>query len=277
MTHRSQRQEEIASYRKLALNVRKEILDLIYRTRSPHIGPSLSIVEILIALYFKILSIDPQNPRWCARDRFILSKGHACPALYAVLLYKNLVRPEFLAGFAVDGGTLEHHPRRDLDIGIEVSTGSLGHGLSIGSGMALAAKHDDSAYRVFVLLGDGETNEGDVWESVMFASHHNLDNLIAIVDYNKIQALGRTREVLDLDPLVDKWRSFGWVGTEVDGHSFEQLLAAFEGIPFQEGRPSVVIAHTIKGKGVSFMEDKPLWHYRCPDEQEYARALKELA
>jgi len=277
MTSKSKFEEEVASYRKLALAVRKEILDMIYRTRSPHVGSSFSIVEILIALYFKILSIDPQNPRWCGRDRFILSKGHGCPALYAVLFYRNLLTREVLAGFAVDGGTLEHHPRRDVDIGIEVSTGSLGHGLSIGAGMALAAKHDDAAYRVFVLLGDGETNEGDVWESVMFAAHHNLDNLVAIVDYNKIQALGRTREVLDLDPLADKWHSFGWAVREVNGHSFEEILAAFEGIPFREGRPSVVIAHTIKGKGVSFMEDRLLWHYRCPDEQEYARALKELA
>jgi len=277
MTVRGNFEEEVASYRKLALAVRKEILGLIYRTRSPHVGSSFSIVEILIALYFRILSIDPQKPGWCGRDRFILSKGHACPALYAVLLYRNFITPEVLAGFALDSGTLGHHPRRDLDIGIEASTGSLGHGLSIGAGMALAAKHDAAAYRVFVLLGDGEINEGDVWESVMFAAHHNLDNLIAIVDYNKIQALGRTREVLDIDPLADKWHAFGWAVREVNGHSFEELLATFEGVPFREGRPSVVIAHTIKGKGVSFMEDRPIWHYRSPDEEEYARALKELS
>ena len=176
----------------------------------------------------------------------------------------------------MNSGTLEQHPSRDLNRGIEVSTGSLGHGLSIGTGMAKAAKHDNNPYRVFVLLSDGETQSGFVWEAAMFATHHRLDNLIAIVDYNKIQALGRVKEVIDLEPYSHKWRSFGWEVKEVDGHDFTQLLSVLKNVPLKQGRPSAIIAHTVKGKGVSFMENKLLWHYRCPDEEEYLKAIKEL-
>jgi transketolase len=276
MTNTSSINKKPTYYEELSGNIRKEILNLIYRTRSPHIGSAFSIVELLVALYFEVLSVNPDDPEWEERDRFILSKGHACAALYAVLFHKNFISREMLDGFAVNGGTLEHHPTRNTKIGIEVSTGSLGHGLSIGVGIAVGAKYDEAGHRTFVLLSDGETNEGDVWESAMFASQHKLDNLTAIVDYNKIQALGRTKEILNLEPFANKWRSFGWEVREIDGHNFEEIINAFKDIPFFEGKPSVIIAHTVKGKGVSFMENKLLWHYRCPNEDEYTKALGEL-
>jgi len=268
--------EDIENFKGVAKNIRREILNMIYAAKAPHIGSSFSIVEILVALYFKCLRISPDNPRDKNRDRFILSKGHGCPALYAVLAHRGFMTPEILKGFGCNGGTLEEHPTCDLAKGIEVSTGSLGHGLSIGIGMAMAAKHDSNPCRVFVLLSDGETEAGFVWESAMFAGHHKLDNLVAIIDYNKIQALGRIKEVVDLEPYSEKWRSFGWEVREVDGHNFAQIFSALEKIPFKEDKPNVIVAHTTKGKGVSFMEDKLLWHYRCPDEEEYLRAIKEL-
>jgi len=267
----------IDEYKEIAKEVRKEILNMIYRTKSPHIGSSFSIVEILVALYFKCLTISPDRTQDKSRDRFILSKGHGCPALYATLAHRGFFNKNLLRGFAVDGGTLEQHQTRDVLRGIEVSTGSLGHGLSIGVGMAIAGKHEKYDYRVFALLSDGETNEGSVWEAAMFASHHKLDNLIAIIDYNKFQASGRTCEVVDLEPFAKKWRSFGWEVQEIDGHNFEQIISASEIIPFRQKKPSAIIAHTIKGKGISFMEDKLLWHYRCPDQEEYERALQELS
>lgn len=186
------------NYPLLSKKIRKSILDLIYKTKSPHIGPSFSIVEILVALYFKVLNVSPDNASNHNRDRFILSKGHACPALYAVLAERGFISKDDLDGFATNDGILEQHPNIDLDKGIEVSTGSLGHGLSIGTGMALAGKVDKKQYRVYVLLSDGELNEGSVWEAIMFAGHHKLSNLIAFVDYNKIQALGCTRDIIDL-------------------------------------------------------------------------------
>jgi transketolase len=268
---------ELDNYKEIAKDIRREILDMIYRTRSPHIGSSFSSVELLVGLYQEILCVSPDNPSASNRDRFLLSKGHACAALYAVLGYKGFISKDTLSGFAVNGGTLEHHPTKDLSLGIELTTGSLGHALSVGAGMAIAAKYDKRFYRIFILLSDGELNEGDIYEAAMFASHHKLDNLIAIIDYNKIQAMGRTEEVLDLEPLVGKWRTFGWEVREIDGHNFEQIIENLKNVPFEKGRPNMVIAHTLKGKGVSFMEDKLLWHYRCPNEEEYERAVKELS
>ncbi|MFC2040949.1 transketolase [Chloroflexota bacterium] len=271
------KEQEINEFRNNAREIRRELLNMVYRTKSAHIGSSLSIVEILVALYFKCLRISPNEPEDKNRDRFILSKGHGCPALYTTLARRGFFSSDVLRGFAVDGGTLEQHPTRNIGCGIEVSTGSLGHGLSIGAGMAIAAKYDRANYRIFVLLSDGELDEGSVWEAAMFASHHRLDNLIAIVDYNKIQALGRTNEVVNLEPLASKWHSFGWEAKEIDGHNFEQIINAFEMIPLKPPKPSVIIAHTVKGKGISFMEDRLLWHYRYPDDEEYAKALKELS
>ncbi len=259
----------------VASRVRQRVLHLIHRTRSPHIGPSFSAVEILVSLYFGVMKVDPADPVCPERDRFILSKGHASAVLYAVLAEKGFLTESDLAGFAINGGTLEHHPNRDPAKGIEVSTGSLGHGLAIGAGMALAARHEGSKRRVYVLMGDGELNEGSVWEAAMFAAHHKLDNLVAVVDANGFQALGPTNEVVNLKPLAPRWSAFGWQVSDVDGHDFPALLRAFAQTQ-ETASPRVVIAHTTKGKGVSFMEDKLLWHYRCPDPEEYALALKEV-
>ena len=272
----SVQKKEILRFQSIAKNVRKRIIEMLYGCKGPHIGSSFSAVEILISLYFRCLSVSPEKCRDKDRDRFILSKGHGCPALYAVLAERGFFSEKILQGFSIDGGTLEQHPTRNIKWGLEVSSGSLGHGLSIGAGMAVAAKADKAKHRVFVLMSDGETNEGSVWEAAMLAAQHKLDNLIAIVDYNKIQALGRTEEVIDMEPYAEKWRSFGWAVREIDGHNFTQIINALEKVPFQPKKPSIVIAHTLKGKGVSFMEDKLLWHYRCPDKEEYEKALKEI-
>lgn len=268
---------EVDKYNTLARQLRKDTLNIIYKAKSPHIGSSFSVIELLVALYFVELVVSPDKTDDEARDVFIMSKGHGCPALYSILAYKGFINQDTLSGFGINGGTLGLHPNRDVKLGIEVSTGSLGHGLSIGAGMALAAKYDRTTRRVFVMLGDGETNEGSVWEAAMFSAQHKLDNLVAIIDHNKIQALGRTEEVISLEPFADKWRSFGWETAEIDGHDFKHVIGNLERIPFKPGKPSVLIAHTVKGKGVSFMENDLLWHYRCPDEAEYTRALQELS
>jgi len=264
-------------YALLSRNVRKNILELIYRTKSPHLGSSFSIVEILVALYFKVLNIKPEDPFYSDRDRFILSKGHGCPALYSILEERGFISEKDLLGFAINNGVLEQHPNIDIKKGIEVTTGSLGHGLSIGVGMALAAMKGHKGYKVYVLLSDGELNEGSVWEAAMFAAKHKLDNLVAVIDYNKIQALGYTEDIVQLEPLTQKWTSFGWSVMEIDGHNFEQIFKAFGNVPFEAHKPSAIIAHTVKGKGVSFMEDKLIWHYRCPDDDEYSSAIEELS
>jgi transketolase len=258
-----------------ASRIRRTTLDIIHYTGSPHIGSSFSIVEILAALYFHEMKVSPETAADPERDRFILSKGHACATLYATLYHRGFMSREDLDGFAVDGGLLEHHPKIDLKRGIEVSTGSLGHGLSIGAGMALAARLDGRPVAVHVLMSDGELNEGSVWEAAMFSGHHCLENLTAYVDFNKIQALGCTRDIIDMEPLADKWRSFGWNALECDGHDIKGIIAALESRAV--GRPNILILHTVKGKGVSFMEDKLLWHYRCPDKDEYERAVRELS
>lgn len=267
---------EIDKYKSLAKEVRRDILEMIYKTKSPHIGSSFSTVELLVALYFKILSINAENPADFNRDRFVLSKGHGCPALYAVLAKRGLIDKKFLDGFARDGGTLEQHPTRNLALGIEISSGSLGHGLSIGVGMAIAAKYDKASYRVFVFLGDGELNEGSNWEAIMFANQHRLDNLVAIVDHNKLQAMEKSSEIINMEPLKEKWEAFGWQTKEIDGHNLEEIISALENIPLEKGKPSCLIAHTIKGKGVSFMENELCWHDKYPDEEEYKKALEEL-
>lgn len=260
----------------LAHRIRYRTLLMIHRAKSSHIGGNYSATELLAVLYGKILNIDPRRPDWPDRDRFILSKGHSCAALYVVLAERGFIPQDRLDTFYQNGSRLPGHVTH-MDVpGVEVSTGSLGHGLSIATGMALAGKRDGKAYRIFVLLSDGECDEGSTWESILFAPQHKLDNLIAIVDYNKIQSLGAVKEVIDLDPLAEKWRSFGWSVREIDGHNLSEIEVSLSNIPFEEGRPSCVIAHTIKGKGISFMEDKLLWHYRSPQEEEFEAAMAEL-
>lgn len=268
--------DELPALQEQAREIRKKILEICYASKSGHIGSSFSITEILTALYFKCMRLPADGLDFARRDRLVLSKGHGCPALYAALYFKNILPEEVLKGFSANQGTLEQHPSRDHALGIDVSTGSLGHGLPLGAGMALAAKKDEADHRVFVVMSDGETNEGSTWEAALFAAQQGLDNLVAIVDYNKMQALGHTAEIINLEPFADKWRAMGWGTVEVDGHDMGRLVQVLSGLPVQPGKPNAVIAHTVKGKGVPFMENELLWHYRCPDDSEYERAVCEV-
>ncbi len=264
------------NYSQISGEIRRRVLKMIYRSNGAHIGSSLSCVDILTVLYFKILKIDPNNSLAEERDRFLLSKGHAVAALDAVLARRGFFPEEVLDTYCQDGTKLAGHSTRQAVPGIEVSTGSLGHGLSMGNGMAFSAKNDGKNYRIFVLMSDGECQEGSVWEAALFASHHRLDNLIGIIDYNELQALGKTNEVLNLEPLVKKWQDFGWRVKEINGHNFSEIETAFSEIPFKAGKPSLVIAHTVKGKGISFLENKLESHYKHFTEEEYQKALREL-
>lgn len=256
--------------------VRRRIVQMTHRSRSAHTGTSLSAVDILVTLYSGVLNISPQKTDDPDRDRFILSKGHGCAALYATLVEYGYAKEDVLQGFSVDNGTLWGHVTWKTIPGIEISSGSLGHGLSIGLGMALAGKINGKKYRAFVVLGDGECDEGSVWEAALFAGHAHADNLVAIVDYNKIQSMGSTKEVLDLEPFADKWKAANWSVREIDGHDFAQLEKALSSVPFEKGKPSVIIAHTTKGKGVSFMENSLDWHYKNPDGVQLMQAIAEI-
>lgn len=260
----------------LAKKIRLHTLYMIHRAKSSHLGSAYSMADLLAVLYGRILRIDPQKPTAPDRDRFVLSKGHACAALYAVLAEQGFFPKQWLQNFYQDGSRLAGHATHVGVPGVEVSTGSLGHGLPLACGMALAAKRGRQAYRVFTLLSDGECDEGSTWEAALFAPHHALDNLIAIVDYNQIQSLGTVKAVLDLEPFAAKWKAFGWAVQEIDGHDCSQIERALTNLPLAPGKPTCVIAHTVKGKGVSFMENKLLWHYRAPDANEMALALAEL-
>ena len=244
--------------------------------RSPHLGSSLSCVDILVAAYFGALRIDPQRAADPDRDRFILSKGHAAPALYATLAERGFFPLDLLASYNRDGAVLGEQPSPGCVPGLEVATGSLGHGLSLGVGMALASRIQGRGYRVFAVLSDGECNEGSVWEAAMFAAAQKVDRVCVIVDYNRWQATGRSDEIMALAPLAEKWKAFGWTTQEVDGHDVEALQGLLENVPDGGGKPIAIIAHTVKGKGVSFMEDDNNWHYRIPNEEELAAALREL-
>jgi transketolase len=271
-----QTKPELAEAALLARRIRLKVLRMIDRARSSHLGSAFSMAELLAVLYTRVLRVDPARPDWPDRDRFILSKGHACAPLYVVLAERGFFPESWLDEFYLDGSHLAGHASHTGVPGVEISTGSLGHGLSIACGMAMAGKHDRKPHRIFALLSDGECDEGSTWEAVLFAPHHHLDNLVVIVDYNKIQSLGTVKEVLNLEPLAAKWRAFGWAVQEIDGHNLNQIDEVLARVPFEPGKPSCVIAHTVKGKGVSFMEDKLLWHYRAPDRHEMARALAEL-
>lgn len=265
----------IERYKAFATQIRAHVLRMTHHAKSSHVGGCLSIADLLAVLYGRVLRVDPTHPNWPDRDRFILSKGHAAAAVYATLAERGFFPMDWLDTFYLDGSRLPGHITRSVP-GVEASTGSLGHGLSIGCGMALAGKRDEQSYRVFVLLSDGECDEGSTWEAALFAPHHHLDNIIAIVDYNKIQSFGTVKEVLDLDPLMSKWQAFGWATREINGHDFEQIENALLSVPFEPERPSCIIAHTIKGKGISFMEDQLAWHYKSPDDEQLAQALAEL-
>ncbi len=260
----------------LATQIRAHVLRMVHRAQSSHVGTSLSAADLLAVLYSSVLRIDPSQPDWLDRDRFILSKGHGCAAVYAALAERGFFPKEWLDTYCLNGSHLFGHITRNGIPGVEVSTGSLGHGLSIGCGMALAGKHDNRSYRVFALLSDGECDEGSTWEAALFAPHHKLDNLVAIVDYNKFQALGMVEEVLNLEPLADKWQTFGWATQEIDGHNFEEIEKALLSVPFKPEKPSCIVAHTVKGKGVSFLENKLASHYSPPNDEQLNQALAEL-
>ncbi len=260
----------------LAKRIRLATLRMICNAKSSHLGSAFSMADLLAVLYSRILRVDPNAPEWPDRDRFILSKGHACAPLYAVLAERGFFPKEWLDDFYLDGARLAGHATHLGVPGVEVSTGSLGHGLPMACGMALTGKRDACAHRIFTLLSDGECDEGSTWEAALFASHHRLDNLVSIVDYNKIQSLGTVAEVLDLEPFAAKWQAFGWSVREIDGHNLEEIEGTLKSVPFEHAKPSCVVAHTVKGKGVSFMENQLLWHYRSPDTDEMAKALAEL-
>ena len=265
----------IQELKKKAIGIRKDVLKMLTLAGSGHTGGSLSIVDILIALYHYELRNDPKNPKWPGRDKFLLSKGHACPALYAVLAEKGYFSQADIWTLRKLGSKLQGHPQVGLP-GIEISSGSLGQGLSIANGMALSARLDNLDTRIYCLMGDGETNEGQVWEAAMTASHYKLDNLCAIIDFNKLQIDGFCCEVKDMGAYPDKWKSFGWHVIETDGHDIEKLIASFDTARTVKTRPTVIIAHTVKGKGVSFVENRPQWHGIAPKREEYERAIKEL-
>ena len=242
--------------------------------KAPHVGSALSSVDLLVALYFSMMKNDPAEPNAPERDRFVLSKGHGCTAYYAALAERGYFPSSVLSEYARDGGRLAEHPSRDSVPGIDVATGSLGHGLPIAAGMALAAKMRGEKHRTFTLLSDGECFEGSVWEAAIFASARQLDNLVAIVDFNRWSAMARTDTLLE--PLAVKWTAFGWLAMEIDGHNLREIVEALVSVPAVPGRPTAIIARTVKGKGVSFMEDDLEWHYRPPSAEDLARALEEI-
>ena len=266
---------ELTGSHRLARAIRTHVVDMTMRGNSSHVGSALSCTDIIAVLYHGYLRIDPQRPDDPLRDRFILSKGHAGAAVYAALAERGFFPVDWLKDHYRDGSRMSGHVSHKGIPGVEVSTGSLGHGLPIAAGMALAGKLDSHEYRTVCVLSDGECDEGTTWEAAMFAAHHGLSLLTAVIDYNKIQSLGPVSETLALEPFADKWRAFGWEVAEADGHDHSSLEAAFGAAP--QGAPRVVIAHTTKGKGVSFMENSVLWHYRSPQGEEYIAARDELA
>lgn len=269
-------QEEIRNIQKKAINVRRDVIDLVTRSRDGHIPSAQSMVEILCVLYYQVLNIDPENPNKPDRDRFILSKGHGCASLYAILADLGFFPQDELKKYATIDGILGGHPEMQKIPGVEVSTGSLGHGFPMGVGMAISGKLKKQKHKIYCVLGDGECNEGTIWEAANIAAHFKLDNLVAIVDHNKHQASGDVFEIMNPHRLAEKWRSFGWETIEIDGHDIEKLYKVFSSILSKTGKPSAIIANTIKGKGVSFMENDRKWHTTIPNEDEYKAAMSEL-
>jgi transketolase len=261
--------------RDLARRMRVQALHMVQRARASHIGSALSICDIVGVLYGQVMHVNPAEPLAPARDRFILSKGHACVAVYAALAETGFFAREELLNYGQDHSMLMNHISHKV-AGVEFSTGSLGHGLPFGTGKALAAKRTRKDWRTFVLLSDGELGEGSNWEAMMFAAHHQLDNLVVVVDYNKLQSLTTVDKTLRIEPLADKARAFGWAVREADGHDHATLTELLSQAPWEEGKPSFLIAHTTKGKGVSFMENKVEWHYKSPSAEQLAHAMEEL-
>ena len=261
---------------KISKEVRRGIIEEVYRAESGHPGGSLSIADILTVLYFNVLNIEPTNPKWEDRDRFVLSKGHCSPALYSILANRGYFDKELLKTFRNLESNLQGHPDMNKVPGVDMTTGSLGQGLSVANGMAIAGKLNNKQYRVYCLLGDGEIEEGQVWEAAMTANKYKLDNLCVIVDNNNLQIDGTIEEVMSSYPIDEKFKSFGFQIINIDGHNIQEIIDAFDVAKNVKGKPTCIIAKTIKGKGVSFMENKAEWHGKAPTEEQYNLAMKEL-
>lgn len=271
------RTSDLSELQSIARTVRRDIIEMIGAAKSGHPGGSLSAVEILVTLYFDVMKHDPANPTWPLRDRFILSKGHAAPVLYSVLAETGYTPKDQLNTLRRIGSIYQGHPDRRFIPALEASTGSLGVGLSLGLGMAEAAKLDKSPSRTYVVLGDGESQEGQIWEAAMYGGFHKVDNIVAILDNNRIQLDGWVKDIMDLEPIGDKWRAFGWHTITIDGHNLAEVRSAYIEAAATKDKPTVVIAHTVKGKGVSFMENNPKFHGTAPNPEEYQKAMAELA
>lgn len=268
---------DLPSLKQMAGRIRGDVIEMSFRAKTPHLGSCLSVIDILVAAYFGgALRLTPEEPQAPNRDRVILSKGHAATALYAILARRGYFPIERLQQYAAEGSTMQEHPGPDSVPGVEVATGSLGHGLGVGLGMAVAARSQNLNFRVVSVLSDGECNEGSTWEAALFGAAQKLSNVTVFVDYNKWQATGRSNEVLALAPLREKWAAFGWDAYEIDGHDIGAILGALQMSPHPESRPRAFVCHTIKGKGCSFMEDDNNWHYRIPKAEEVQQAFKEL-
>lgn len=259
-----------------AREARKMIVSLFGKTGGGHFGGSLSSADIITALYYRIMNVRAEEPKWSDRDRFVLSKGHACPALYTALADKGYFPFKVLDTFENMDSPLTMHPDMHMVTGLDMSTGSMGHGLSIGVGMALAGKLDNKAYRVFVLMGDGEIQEGSVWEAAMAGSHYKLDNLIAIVDRNYLSVDGLVEEIMSIEPTVKRWGSFGWAVSQINGHKMNEIVEVLEKVPLEKGKPTAIIAQTVKGKGVPFMENRREWHRKDITKEGIQEALRAL-
>lgn len=266
----------IQELKKIATDIRIGALEAVYNAKSGHPGGALSSADIMACLYFSELRITPENPDNPNRDRFVLSKGHSCPALYAAMAHRGYFDVEELKGFRHLGSIMQGHPDMKGLKGIDMSSGSLGQGFSCACGMALSAKIDKKDYRVYSLIGDGESQEGQVWEAIMFAAHYKLDNLCLIIDNNGLQIDGAVKDVMNTMPYAGKLKAFGWNVVSVDGHNLEEILAAFESAKGAKNKPTAIIAKTVKGKGVSYMENNVGWHGKAPNDDEYAQAIKEL-
>lgn len=267
---------EIKELQAKAKDLRRNIVEMIYRAKSGHPGGSLSIADIMSVLYWKEMNVDPANPKDEKRDRFVLSKGHAAPVLYAALIEKGYADKELIPTLRRWHSPLQGHPDMKKMPGVEMSTGSLGQGLSAANGMAISGKIYNNDYRVYTILGDGEIQEGQIWEAAMTAAHYKLDNLVAIVDYNNLQIDGKVSDVMDVYPVADKFKAFNWHVIEINGHDYEQIIRAFDEARNTKGKPTVIVASTVKGKGVSFMENNPGFHGAAPNDEEYKKAMEEL-
>ena len=261
---------------KIASQLRLDVVKMVHNAHDGHPGPALSAMDMIVALYFNVMQINPEQPDWEERDRFILSKGHACPALYAALGRKGFFSTDEFSGLRKLNCMLQGHPTMQKTPGLDMTSGSLGNGLSIAAGMALAAKYKKKDYRTYVILGDGEIEEGIIWEAAMFAKKYKLDNLVAFIDHNGWQSGSTVEECSGLLPIKEKWEAFGWDVQEIDGHNFGQLLDAIDHAKNQKGKPNMIVAHTIKGKGLDFMENDNSWHKRVPDDAQLARAIEIL-